>query len=163
MVPNDQQDTAHSPAERSGSRRVFLAAGRDPKMAGDVEGFLRDRQIEIVRTRRGAQGDKPMAQKVMENPDVSAAIVVLSADDFVYPREGKPAEALMRVEQEVVFELGFWLAKFGRQRVAAIYYDQKRFRCPTEFFDVFYIPYNKQSLWRQELDGRLRQWGLCDE
>ena len=61
--------------------------------------------------------------------DISFAIAILSADDWMYPKDGKPGDALMYAEQRIAFHLGFWIGRLGRQHVFALYYDQKSFRC----------------------------------
>ncbi len=103
---------------------------------------------------------KPVAQFYTENPDISFAIAILSADDWVYPKEGKPGDALMYADQQVVFHLGFWIGHLGRSHVFSLFYDQKSFRWPTEHFDVIYTPLDKNSSWKKELVQRLKTSGI---
>ncbi len=107
------------------------------------------------------EDSKPMAQFYAENKQITSAIVILNADDFSYSKEnGTPNDAIIQTNQKVVFELGYWIAKLGREKVLALYYDQKSYRCPTKFFDVLYIPFDKKNLWQNELKSKLKDFNF---
>ena len=103
---------------------------------------------------------KPVAQFFTENPGIAFAIAILSADDWLYPKNGKPKDAVLHADPTVIFHLGFWIGRLGRNRVFALYYDQRRFRWPTEHFDVIYTPLDKNGIWKKELVSRLRASGI---
>lgn len=136
--------------------RIFVVHGSNEEMKAEVAAYLNKLGFEIVFTQDKINSLKPIAQKVTENPDVRFAVVLLSGDDFVYPKNDKPANAFLKANQKVVFELGFWINHLGRDHVLALYQDQKSFRRPTEYFDVLYILFDKQGAWKKELLARVK-------
>ncbi len=143
-----------------GEGRVCVTYGRNEIMNRQAVSLIRELGIDPIVMQDKANASKPLAQFIHEYPDISFVIAILSADDWVYPKGGKPPEALMRADQRVVFHLGFWIGRLGRERVFALHYDQRSFRRPTEYFDVIYTPFDREGLWKKELLGRLKQAGF---
>jgi len=54
-----------------------------------------------------------------ESQEVSAVIVLLSGDDICIDKENQ-RKRLKRARQNVVFELGYFIGKFGRKKVIAL-------------------------------------------
>lgn len=144
--------------EKSG--RVCVTYGRDKIMNRQVVSLIRELGINPIVMQDKDNKAKPIAQFFTENPDITFAVAILSADDWVYPKEGKPKDAFMYADQGVVFHLGFWIGRLGRNHVFALYYDQRSFRWPTEHFDVIYTPLDKNDMWKKELVNRLKASGI---
>lgn len=142
-------------AEES-SGRACIIYGRDQIMNRQVVSVIKG--LGIAPDVMPVQGDQAKSTSVFlaGHPGVTFAIIILSADDWVYPKNGKPGEAKMYTDQRVAFHLGFWVGHLGRSRVFALYYDQGSFRWPTEHFDVIYTPLDKIGLWKKELEQRLK-------
>ena len=102
---------------------------------------------------------KSMDQNLADYTDVHFAVVLLSGDEFVYPKDSKPAEARLRAGQDLVFKLGYLLGRLGKQKVFILYHEQKSFLLPTEFQHAIYTPCDKGGSWRQQLIKRLEQCG----
>ena len=149
----EQEDYAYKPPNNGG--RICITYGRDQIMNKQVVSVIRSLGIDPIVMQDKQNRDKPLAQFVTEYQDISFAIVILSADDWVYPKSGKPKDAFTFTDQKIVFHLGFWTGKLGRSRVFTLYYDQRSFRHPTEHFDVIYTPLDKNDLWKKELVSRL--------
>ncbi len=142
------------------AREVCVTYGRNTVMNKQVVSLIRELGIEPVVMQDKKNASQPLAQFLTEHPSIGFVAAILSADDFVYPKEGKPGEALLRSDQKVVFHLGFWIGKLGRERVLALYYDQRNFRRPTDYFDAIYTLLDKEGLWKKELLSRLKQSGF---
>ncbi|HQP10143.1 MAG TPA: nucleotide-binding protein [Candidatus Omnitrophota bacterium] len=140
--------------------RVCITYGRDQIMNKQVVSLIREFGIDPIVMQDKTNSMKPIAQFYTEHPEISFAIAILSADDWVYPKNGKPKDALLYADQRVIFHLGFWIGHLGRNHVFALYYDQKSFRWPTEHFDVIYTPLDKNGLWKKELGRRLKESGI---
>ena len=140
--------------------RVCITYGRDQIMNKQVVSLIRELGIDPLVMQDKNNATKPVAQFFTEHPDISFAIAILSADDWVYPKTGKPGNALMYADQGVIFHLGFWIGRLSRNHVFALYYDQKSFRWPTEHFDVIYTPLDKNDAWKKELINRLKASGI---
>jgi predicted nucleotide-binding protein len=140
--------------------RVCITYGRDQIMNKQVVSLIREFGIDPLVMQDKNNTTKPVAQFFTEHPDISFVVAILSADDWVYPKNGKPKDALMYADQRVVFHLGFWIGRLGRNRVFALYYDQRSFRWPTEHFDVIYTPLDRNDAWKKELVSRLKASGI---
>ena len=82
------------------------------------------------------------------------AVVLLTADD-----EGRARgedDLTNRARQNVVFEHGYFIGKFGRQRVVALYEDGVEL--PSDLSGVLYKPLADN--WKMELLGELRAAGI---
>lgn len=140
--------------------RVCVTYGRDQIMNKQVVSLIRELGIDPIVMQDKNNKTKPIAQFYTEHPDISFVIAILSADDWVYPKNGKPDDARLYADQRVIFHLGFWIGHLGRGHVFALYYDQRSFRWPTEHFDIIYTPLDKNSAWKKELTERLKASGI---
>lgn len=136
--------------------QVCITYGRDKIMNKQVVSVIKELGIDPIVMQDKKNSAKPLAQFVTEHKDISFVIAILSADDWVYPKQGKPKDALMYADQKVILHLGFWIGRLGRNRIFALYYDQRSFRWPTEHFDVIYTPLDRNQLWKNELIKRLK-------
>ena len=149
------------PAENAGKEgRVCVTYGRNLVMNKQVVSVIRDLGIKPLVMQDRKYAEKPLAEFVAAYPGIQFVVAILSADDWVYPKEAGPQDAVLRADQQVVFHLGYWTGKLGRERVFALYYDQRSFQWPTKFLDLIYTPLDKGGLWQEELIGRLKQFGL---
>ena len=151
------------PTENAGAAgRVCVTYGRNVVMNKQVVSVIKDLGIQPLVMQDKKYAEKPLAEFVAAYPDIQFVVAILSADDWVYPKEGKPKDAGLRADQQVVFHLGYWFGKLGRERVFALYYDQRSFQWPTKFLDLIYTPLDKGGLWQKELILRLKQFGLLN-
>ncbi len=151
------------PAENAGAAgRVCITYGRHLVMNKQVVSVIKDLGIKPLVMQDKKYIETPLAAFVAAHPDIQFVVAILSADDWVYPKEGKPRDAVLRADQQVVFHLGYWIGKLGRERVFALYYDQRSFQWPTKFLDLIYTPLDKGGLWQKELLRRLKQSGLLN-
>ncbi len=88
---------------------------------------------------------------------VSFAVVLLTPDDFGYPK-GKPDEAKPRARQNVVLELGFFSGALGRSNVCVLY--KGDLEIPSDYLGVVYVPMDDGGAWKFALARELRQANL---
>lgn len=142
------------------NNQVLVIHGPNPHLKDEIIAFLKELGLDPVVTQSDINTKQPLAEKALRFRDVRFIIILLYTDQFVYPKDGKPAEALLKADQKVVFELGFWIGKRGRDKVFVLHYDQKSFRIPSEYFDAIFTPLDKKGLWKKELLERLKQNGF---
>src|SRR3990170_1916160 len=68
--------------------RVCITYGRDKIMNKQVVSLIRELGIDPLVMQDKDNASKPLADFAHQYPDVSFAIAILSADDWVYPKEG---------------------------------------------------------------------------
>ena len=72
---------------------------------------------------------------------------------------GKDARHLApRARQNVIFELGYFIARLGRERVAAL--KQDSVEVPSDFSGVVYLTYDSNKAWKQDLARELEAAGF---
>jgi len=87
--------------------------------------------------------------------DISYAIVLLSADDIM--SDGK-----RRARQNVILELGYFIAKLGRENVIALHDTSAGdIEIPSDITGILYEPYDKpDGSWRFEVVQELQAAGF---
>lgn len=86
------------------------------------------------------------------------AIVLVTPDDL--GRSAKEADLKPRARQNVVLELGFFIAKLGRDRVTILH--DPTVEIPSDFGGVTYYPLDENGGWRARLGEELRAAGVIN-
>ena len=84
-------------------------------------------------------------------------MVLLTGDDVGGPAS-EPRKLRPRARQNVIFELGFSIAKLNRERVCALY--EEGVELPTDFHGVEYKPLDAAGAWKAKLARELHEAGL---
>ncbi|MCW4016255.1 MAG: nucleotide-binding protein [Candidatus Bathyarchaeota archaeon] len=119
------------------SNKIFLVHGNDPTMKTDVTQTLQKLDLDPIIVHE----QQTITKTINENPHVSFAVVLLSPDNRVYPKEKTPQEAKTQANQNSIFELGYFLGHLGPQNVAAIYQKTKDFKIPNQDNQILWIEY----------------------
>lgn len=125
-------------AEFIATNRVFIVYGHDANAREQLELMLRRLKLEPVVLQNLPSGGQTIIEKLESNTDVTYACVLLTPDDEGY-RQGHPEEAKPRARQNVVLEMGMFLAKLGRKRVAILH--KGNLELPSDIQGLVYIPF----------------------
>ncbi len=127
----------------SKNRKVFVVYGHDEIARTQLEALLRRWDLEPIIFDQQASGGQTIIEKLEEySSDVGFAIVLATPDD-----EGKACrepEYKLRVRQNVVLELGMFLAKLGREKVAILLKECHNFERPSDIQGLIYIPFQSK-------------------
>ncbi|MFT4283458.1 MAG: nucleotide-binding protein [Protaetiibacter sp.] len=107
---------------------MLLKMGMEPIILGDLP----------------AAGDtiiEKLEAHLKASHNVGFACVLLTPDDVGY-RANHPEEELGRARQNVILELGMFLARLGRSRVAIIYNEEVE--RPSDIDGLLYLPFKTQ-------------------
>ena len=96
-------------------------------------------------------------EKVERHAEVAFAVVLLTPDD-VGAVATNPADVHPRARQNVIFELGYFLGKLGRKRVAAL--RKGEVEKPSDYDGVVYTPFDSAGAWKLLLARELKSAGL---
>lgn len=125
------------------NRKVFVVYGHDDIARTQLEAMLRRWDLEPIILDQQASGGQTIIEKLEEYGfDVGYAIVLATPDD-----EGKAkteSEYKSRVRQNVVLELGMFLSKLGRERVAILLKESPDFERPSDIQGLVYIPFQNK-------------------
>jgi predicted nucleotide-binding protein len=96
-------------------------------------------------------------EKIERYSDVAFAVVLLTPDDV--GGENTPDAVLVpRARQNVILELGYFMAKLGRPNVVALL--KGNVDKPSDYDSVNYIPMDAAGGWKQKLSRELKAAGL---
>lgn len=125
------------------NRKIFVVYGHDEIARTQLEALLRRWDLEPIILDQQASSGQTIIEKLEEyGGDVGYAIVLATPDD-----EGKSkAESTYksRVRQNVVLELGMFLSKLGRERVAILLKEAVEFEKPSDIQGLVYIPFQSK-------------------
>lgn len=96
------------------SNKVFIVHGHNHEAKAELEIFLRENGLEPVVLHREADEGLTIIEKFEKHSNVGYALVLLTPDDIVQPSnkgEVKSENVEYRARQNVIFELGFFVAK----------------------------------------------------
>lgn len=137
--------------------KVFIVHGHDEQIKESVARFIEKLGLEAIILHEQPNGGKTIIEKFEKYSDVSFAIVLLTPDDFGGSKL-KPKIINDRARQNVIFELGFFIGKYGRHRVCALLKDKIEY--PSDYSGVIYISVDSSSAWKLQLAKEMKQAGL---
>lgn len=123
LIPEDPRiaESRQAPEEATAvsSRKVFLVHGHDEEALHTVARCIERLDLEVLVLREQPSRGRTVIEKFEDYSDVAFAVVLLTPDD---EGRGKGEEGLSpRARQNVIFELGFFVGKLGRERVCALH------------------------------------------
>ncbi len=130
------------------STRIFIVHGRDTTNArSEVARFLERIGLEaIILHERPNKGRTIITKFQEEATNVAFAVVLMTPDD----EGGLVGETpKKRARQNVVFELGFFIGKFGAANVVTLV--QEGLERPSDIDGVVYVTYDSAGAWKQRL------------
>ena len=139
------------------SRKIFVVHGHDHGTKETVARFLGKLDLEPIILHEHPDRGKTLIEKFIAHAeDVQVAVVILTTDDLASSKT-LPDTKEFRARQNVVFELGFFVGKLGRERTFALV--EKGVSLPTDIHGVVYIPLDDGE-WRMKLVRELKAAGL---
>lgn len=140
------------------SDRVFVVHGRDEGAKHSVARFVEQLGLEpIILEEQPSKGRTIISKFLEESTDIGFAIILLTPDDEGKQR-GSEDELKPRARQNVVLELGFFLAFLGQERVCAL--TKGGVEIPSDYDGVIYIPLNDSNDWKFRLVHELSAAGF---
>jgi predicted nucleotide-binding protein len=139
-------------------RKVFVVHGHDGALKNAVARLLEKLELQPVILHEQPNKGRTIIEKFLDYADVAFAVVLLTPDDLGGMVAGDPSKFKPRARQNVILELGFFLGKLTRQRVAAIYSDGVEL--PSDYSGVLFIPYDAGGAWQYQIAKELKAAGV---
>jgi predicted nucleotide-binding protein len=131
--------------------------GHDDGLKETVARFLSKLDLEPVILHEQPNRGRTIIEKFEEHTDVAFAVVLFTPDDMGYPA-GKPDETKPRARQNVVLELGFFMAALGRDRLCVLY--KGGVDVPSDYSGVLYEEVDSKGAWRFRLATEIKSAGV---
>lgn len=141
------------------SNRIFIVHGRCEEMKQAVARTLERIGLEPIILHEKPSKGRTIIEKFTDYSDVFFALILLSPDDVAYPKDHPTKNAKLRARQNVIFELGFFIGKLGRNRVLILYQEENNFEMPSNYSGVLYTPYDNSGRWQFDLVKELKACG----
>lgn len=127
-----------------GNRKIFVVYGHDDIARTQLEALLRRWDLEPIILDQQASGGQTIIEKLEEySEEIGYAIVLATPDDESKAKSEESYKS--RVRQNVVLELGMFLAKLGREKVAILLKESLNFERPSDIQGLIYIPFEKKG------------------
>jgi hypothetical protein len=137
-------------ASRAGNR-VFVVHGQNEAMRCEVVRFLQSLGLEaIVLHEQPNMGRHLLTKFIQEAELVTFAVVLMTDDDEGAIKGGKLAP---RARQNVILELGYFLAHLKQPRICALI--TPGLETPSDFDGIVYISMSADGRWKIELKREL--------
>ena len=139
-------------------KKVFVVHGHNDALKTSVARLLSKLQLEPVILHEQPNRGRTIIEKFLDYSDVAYALVLLTADDRGGP-VGEPLDThKLRARQNVILELGFFVGRLGRERVAAIY--ESGVEIPSDYSGVLFIRIDAGGIWQYQVAKEMKAVGL---
>lgn len=151
----DVANTAYTPLTHLSG--VFIVHGRNIAFANEVARVLEKQSLVVTILHEEANQGRTVIEKFEDHSDVGYSVVLMTADDSGSERGGTP---LPRARQNVLIELGYFMGKHGRKRVAIV--SEVGVEIPSDLAGIARIEYQSgNDGWKFQLLRELREAGFA--
>lgn len=123
------------------NNKVFIVYGHDTEAREQLELLLRRLKLEPVVIQNLPTLGHTIIEKLESESNVTFACVLLTPDDKGYSADNED-EIRPRARQNVVLEMGMFLARLGRKRVAILH--KGNVELPSDIQGLLYIPFKRR-------------------
>jgi len=141
------------------STKIFIVHGHDEEMKQAVARTVEKIGLVPIILHEQPNKGRTIIEKFEDYSDLNFTIVLLSPDDIAYPKDKPPEDKEFRARQNVIFELGFFVGKLGREHVFILCKEEENFKIPSDYSGICYTPYDNKGQWRFDLIGELKSCG----
>ena len=144
--------------EAPNASQVFVIHGRNDGIKNTVARFIEGLGLEPIILHEQPDEGRTIIEKFEDYADQVGYAVALCTGDDVGALAGDEKTLRPRTRQNVIFELGFFNGKIGRNRACALI--EEGVEMPSDYNGIIYIQMNDQEGWKLPLFRRLRGAGL---
>lgn len=142
----------------SDSRTVFLVHGQDSAAENIAARFVEKLDLNLIILHEQPNQGRTIIEKFQDYSDVAFAVVLLTPDDrgglATLPYESQSE----RARQNVIFELGYFIGRIGRNRVCALY--SEGVEIPSDYSGVLFVKFDEAGAWRLSLAKEIKAAGI---
>ncbi len=137
------------------SNKVFVVHGHDEAAKQAVARYLERLGLTPIVLHEQPNQGSTIIEKFESHADVGFAVVLLTPDDMGAPAKEAPRP---RARQNVIFELGFFIGRLGRERVCALV--KGDVETPSDYDGVAYTKFDDAGGWRMKFVQELKAAGF---
>jgi predicted nucleotide-binding protein len=152
MLSDHLSPTAVADAASRSPNRVFVVHGQNDRARARVVSFLETLGLRGIVLHEQPNMGRHLLTKFIDEAELVTFAIVLMTDDDVGALKGYPSFA-PRARQNVILELGYFLAHLGQPRVCALI--TPGLETPSDFDGIVYIKMDEEDRWKAELKREL--------
>jgi len=158
LIPEPEEVKSSEPKDRTkielGSD-IFIVHGHDEACKESVARFIQKLELKPIILHEQPNQGRTIIEKFEDYSNVGFAIVLMTPDDVGSAIDDKE-NLKPRARQNVVFELGFFVGRLGRNCVCALY--KGNVEIPSDYTGVLFIP--MESEWKLSLAKEIKAAGI---
>ena len=141
------------------NKKVFIVHGHDAGLKETTARFIERLGLRSIILHEQANNGKTIIEKFELNSDVAYAVILLSPDDLGRSVNDDPEKFNFRARQNVIFELGYFIAKLGRENVCVIL--KGPIETPSDYDGILYLQFDNADAWKLLLAKEMKNAGLA--
>jgi predicted nucleotide-binding protein len=162
LIPSPRPRPAPRPREnrvvkRAQSKTIFIVHGHNKAMKYELGHSLQKAGLDVTILDEQTNEGRTLLEKFSDHAaEAGFAVVLLSADDV-----GRAKDATVdnfRARQNVVFELGFFCGKLGRDKVCAV--RENGVEIPSDVHGFAYFDYDSAGSWKHRVAKEINRAGI---
>lgn len=127
---------------------VFIVHGHDAEAKESVARFIEKIGLKAIILHEIPNIGRTIIEKFEDHSNVGFAVVLLTPDDLGTHKD-KPEALEPRARQNVIFELGYFIGKLGRERICVLF--KENVEIPSDYKGILYIEMDQAGGWEQKL------------
>ncbi len=139
--------------------KVFIVHGRDNEAKVTVARFVETLGLTATILHEQPSRGLTIIEKLEKYARKAGfAIVVITPDDLGGLKDTADDEPNPRARQNVIFELGYFMGKLGREKVCPLF--KGEVEKPSDIDGILYVPMDNNDGWKFNLAKEMKQAGL---
>ncbi|MDD5242303.1 MAG: nucleotide-binding protein [Sulfuricella sp.] len=156
LIPTSINEKNEIIEKKTSTNKIFIVHGHNNEMKQTVARTITKLKLDPIILHEQIEQGRTIIEKFEKNSsDVNFAIILLTADD-----DGKAkieTDFKTRARQNVVFEMGYFIGKLGREKVFLLLEDGVD--KPGDLDGIVYIPIDNADGWKLKLVRELKAAG----
>lgn len=154
------EETIRTNNATASSKNIFIIHGHDDGTKEKIARFITMLGLAPIILHEKPNKGQTIFEKFEENADVGYAIALLTPDDVgsISSDKQNPNNLKPRARQNVIFELGYFMGKLGRNKVCAI--RSGGIEIPSDYQGILYIPMDQTDGWKLKLATEIKHAGI---
>jgi len=136
---------------------VFIVHGHNEELKEKVARIIEKLKLKPIILHEQSDKGQTIIEKIESNSNVDFAIVLLTYDDYGNAKSNN-GKKNKRARQNVILELGYFLAKLGRSKVMILY--EESVESPSDMSGFLYTLIDENESWKLRLVKELKEAGF---
>ena len=157
LIPTKEEGKTNSEMKAINTNKIFIVHGHNETIKEKVARLLEKLNLEPIILHEQVDNGNTIIEKFEQHSNsVNFAIILLTADDE--GKANKEDNYKPRARQNVIFEMGYFYGKLGRNKVFLLK-ENNEVENPSDLLGIIYTTYDEKGAWRFDLVKQLRELG----